>query len=68
LHESFTSKWRLSFKIETWNFIEDELLKFFNSTKIDLCIFRLKSERIILKKRQKNAPFVDDASITGGIE
>ena len=35
LHESFMSKWWLSFKIETWNFIKNELLKFFNSTKID---------------------------------
>jgi len=41
LHESFISKWWLSSKIETWNF-ENELLKFFNSTKIDLCICRLK--------------------------
>jgi len=47
LHESFTSKWWLSFKIEAWNFIEDELLKFFSPTKIDLYICRLKSEHII---------------------
>jgi len=35
LHESFTSKWWLSFKIETWKFIENKLLKYFNSTKMD---------------------------------
>jgi len=38
LHESFTSKWWLSFKIETWNFIKKKLLKFFNSTRMD-CVF-----------------------------
>jgi len=54
-------------QIETWNFIKNELLKFFNSTKIDLCICRFKSEHIILKKRQQNALFMNDASITGGI-
>ena len=68
LHESFTSKWWFLFKIETSNFIENELLKFFNSTKINLCICRLKSEHIISKKPQKNAIFMDDASITGGIK
>jgi len=35
LHESFMSSWWLSFKIETWNFIKNKLLKFFNSTKMD---------------------------------
>jgi len=38
LHESFTSKWWLSFKIETWNFIENKLLQFFNSTKMNYVI------------------------------
>jgi len=35
LHDSFTSKWWLSFKIETWNFIKNKLLKFINATKKD---------------------------------
>jgi len=35
LHESFTSKWWLLLKIETWIFIKNKLFKFFNSTKMD---------------------------------
>jgi len=33
-----------------------------------LCICRFKSEHIIFKKRQKNAPFMDDASKATGIK
>jgi len=49
LHESFTSKWWLSFKIETWNFIKNKLLKFFNSTKMD-CVFAGLNLNILFKK------------------
>jgi len=35
LHESFTSKWWLSFIIETWKFIKNKLLKYLNSKKTD---------------------------------
>ena len=68
LHESFTSKWWLSFKIETWNFIKNKLLKYFNSTKMDCVFAGLNLNILFKKKREKNAPFMDDASKTRGIK
>jgi len=52
LHESFTSKWWLSFKIETWNFIK-KTFTIFQFNENGLCIFRLKSEHIIQKSASK---------------
>jgi len=68
LHESFTSKWWLSFKIETWNFIKNKVLKYFNSTKMDCVFAGLNLNILFFKKREKNAPFMDDASKTRGIK
>jgi len=56
LHESFTSKWWLSFKIETWNFIKNKLLKYFNSTKMDYVFAGLKLN-ILLKKSARKIHF-----------
>ena len=44
-----------------------QTFKIFQFNENGLCICRLKSEHIILKKRQKNAPFMDDVSKTTGI-
>jgi len=68
LHESFSSKWWLSFKIETWNFIKNKVLKFINSTKMDYVFAGLNLNILFLKKREKNALFMDDASKTRGIK
>ena len=56
LHESFTSKWWLLFKIETWNFIKNKLLKYFNSTKMDYVFAGLKLN-ILLKKSARKMHF-----------
>jgi len=56
LHEGFTSKWWLSFKIETWNFIKNELLKFFNSTKMDN-VFAGLNLKILFKKSGRKCTF-----------
>ena len=56
--ETFTSKWWFWSKVEAWNFTKNKLLKPVNS--IWTQFFR--------KKRQKNAPFIDDALKTRGIK
>jgi len=68
LHEGFTSKWWRSFKIETWNVIKNNLLKFFSSTKMDNVFVGLNLNLLFKKKRQKKAPFIDDSSKTRGIK
>jgi len=56
LHESFTSKWWLSCKIKTWNFIKNKLFNFFNSTKMDY-IFAGLNMNILFKKSPEKCPF-----------
>jgi len=53
LHEGFTSKWWLSFEIETWNFIKNNLLKFFNSTKMDYVFVGLNLNLLLKKSARK---------------
>jgi len=57
LHESFTNKWWLSFKIEAWKCIKNKPLKFFNSTKMNYVFASLKSEHIIFKKAPEKSTF-----------
>ena len=61
LHESFTSKWWLSFKIETWNFIKNKVLKYFNSTKIEYVLVGLNLNILFRKIAPENSPSMDDA-------
>jgi len=51
LKESFTSKWRLSFKVETWKSTKNKLLKLGNSTKADFLFIGLNMNIIIQKKK-----------------
>jgi len=53
LHESFTTKWWLSFKIEAWKCIKNKLLKFFNSTKMDYVFAGLKLNIVFKKSARK---------------
>jgi len=48
LHESFSSKWWLSFKIETWNFIK-KTLKIFQFNEMDY-VFAGLNLNIVFKK------------------
>jgi len=56
LHESFSSKWWLSSKVETWNFTKYKLLNFFNSTKMDY-VFSGINLNILFKKSPEKCPF-----------
>jgi len=57
LHEGFTSKWWRSFKIETWNFIKNNLLKFFSSTKMDNVFVGLNLNLLFKKKAPEKGTF-----------
>jgi len=56
LHESFATKWWLSFKIETWNFIKNKLLKFLCSTKMNY-VFAGSNLNILLEKVPEKCTF-----------
>jgi len=51
LQESFTSDRWLSFKVETWRFTKNKLLKLVNSMKVDFLFAGLNLNRIIQKKK-----------------
>jgi len=66
--ESFTSKWWLSSKVETWNLTKYKLFKLANSMKM-VFIFRLKSEHSCSEKERKtNARLLDDALKIRGVK
>jgi len=54
LHESFTSKWWISFKIGTWKFIKNKLLKYFNLMDY---VFSGLNLNILFKKGQEKITF-----------
>jgi len=52
--ENFTSKWWLSFKLETWKYAKNKLLKLVDSMKADFLFAGLNPNRVIqIKKCQK---------------
>jgi len=53
LQETFTSKWWLSFKVETRKCTKNKLLKFVNSVKADFLFAGLNLNRIIQKNSRK---------------
>jgi len=48
--------------------VKNKLVKFFNSTKMVYVIAGSNLNILFLKKREKNAPFMDDDSKTRGIK
>jgi len=66
--ESFTIKLWLSFKVETWKFTKNKLLKLVGSIKAGFLFASLNLNRIIRKKKcQKKAYFMNDAFEASGI-
>jgi len=57
--KSFTSKRWLSFKVETWKFTENKLLKLVNLVKADFLFADLNLNRIIEKKKFQKRQFYE---------
>ena len=63
---NFSSKWWLAFKVETWNFTKNKLLKLVNAIKADILFADLNLNIIIQKKKcQKKAHFMDALKTRG---